>query len=524
MDQVSTLVQNISWGAHGALSGIRSMIEKSVEPVTPVGGISRGRMSSAEEVYRNIMKVGRSDLVNYGMMAGTGVYAYSVGGMAALGSFAAAAGVGLAAGYGGVWLEQKLGIGKWIAERKGWSYVKTEGNTPVCKGDVLAHANKDLGLWGIIAGVAIGAFALMTFGSGLLVIAAAAAVGGLVASALNTMSQYGEVKGVIRDGSKNVTFENRQVARVGDPVSCKDHPGEPEPILAEGVRTVTVNGRLLVRVGHRSDCDGNVDGGCKTITASKQTHTVYQIRPSTSPILEGFATVLPLIPLPSRKKNGNPDLDLPPQDLDVPPPRDSDVPPPRDSDVLPPRDSDVPPPRDLDTSLESAPSKQTKVGKISPEEVNQRINLREKTLESLQEHISRVKSQELKSKIEKQMIGPAYAGVYDKTTGEYTFAANDPYGNIPAEIAPQLQPYFDSMTPEVIASYTRTRGAGSHAEVYAVNEALLKNPNARPEDLIVHVVRTGTDKTKPAGTMFPYCPHCGHILTDYHPISGVTKP
>lgn len=32
------------------------------------------------------------------------------------------------------------------------------------------------------------------------------------------------------------------------------------------------------------------------------------------------------------------------------------------------------------------------------------------------------------------------------------------------------------------------------------------------------------DKTKPAGTMFPYCPHCGHILTDYHPISGVTKP
>ena len=33
------------------------------------------------------------------------------------------------------------------------------------------------------------------------------------------------------------------------------------------------------------------------------------------------------------------------------------------------------------------------------------------------------------------------------------------------------------MPPEVLDSYIKTKGAGSHAEIYAVNKLLLDNPN-----------------------------------------------
>ncbi len=55
-----------------------------------------------------------------------------------------------------------------------------------------------------------------------------------------------------------------------------------------------------------------------------------------------------------------------------------------------------------------------------------------------------------------------------------------------------------------------TLGAGSHAEVYALNEALLANPNAKLEDFMVYVVRLGK-KLKPRGLPMPRCPHCEYI-------------
>ena len=72
---------------------------------------------------------------------------------------------------------------------------------------------------------------------------------------------------------------------------------------------------------------------------------------------------------------------------------------------------------------------------------------------------------------------------------------------------------------EILESYIKTKGAGSHAEVYAVNEALLRNPNATKSDILVYVNRTlGT--SKPVTEIpFPTCPHCRYILEGFTIIS-----
>lgn len=67
------------------------------------------------------------------------------------------------------------------------------------------------------------------------------------------------------------------------------------------------------------------------------------------------------------------------------------------------------------------------------------------------------------------------------------------------------------MPLEIYNSYAKkTFGAGSHAEVYALNEAMLANPNAKLEDFMVYVVRSGK-KLKPRGLPMPRCPHCEYI-------------
>ena len=67
------------------------------------------------------------------------------------------------------------------------------------------------------------------------------------------------------------------------------------------------------------------------------------------------------------------------------------------------------------------------------------------------------------------------------------------------------------MPLETYNSYEKwTLGAGSHAEVYALNEAMLANPNAKLEDFMVYVVRSGK-KLKPRGLPMPRCPHCEYI-------------
>ncbi len=70
------------------------------------------------------------------------------------------------------------------------------------------------------------------------------------------------------------------------------------------------------------------------------------------------------------------------------------------------------------------------------------------------------------------------------------------------------------MPKSVKDSYSMTKGAGSHVEVNAINQALLDG--AKPEDLIGYVVQTSN---KNVGQAFNMCPHCRYILQDFVIIS-----
>ena len=155
-----------------------------------------------------------------------------------------------------------------------------------------------------------------------------------------------------------------------------------------------------------------------------------------------------------------------------------------------------------------------KYGKLTSKQLNERINLRGETVNELQ----KLKA----SGISNNKIGPAFAGVYDKTTSKYYYSINDFDGLLP-NYHPTLQSKYDSMPKEVLESYMFTKGAGSHAEVIALNKALEANPNASLNDLIVNVIRTGQSKTKPGGMMFPRCPHCAYLTDGFEFITEVSK-
>jgi len=269
------VTQNITYGALGAQSGMRGTLFDNVyQPAVSEGSdkSAPSRISDSEKIARNVMGFIRSDAVSWGVTGVTAISALS-GGTTTFAPFAA----GLAAGYVGGKIGAALGeaVGHGIASALGLHAVSTDGNQPARKGDPIAHANKNLGLLGLIGGVIIGAVvavavgamvgaAIVASGGTALVVAVGAAaagggagglVGGLIGSFMGALSQYGEVKGHILEGSPDVTFEGRPVARVGDKVKCEDHPGEPAAKLAEGVKTVAANGKLIVRRGHRTECD-----------------------------------------------------------------------------------------------------------------------------------------------------------------------------------------------------------------------------------------------------------------------------
>ncbi|KXT83685.1 YeeF [Streptococcus sp. DD11] len=206
--------------------------------------------------------------------------------------------------------------------------------------------------------------------------------------------------------------------------------------------------------------------------------------------------------------------------------KDVDVP--RVKDVATPsRTGDVGVPKmDSQSSTKmSEPSRleylRNKYGTISAEELNQRINLRGETMKQYNAMKEVVKS--------KRQLGPAFATVYDKTTGKYYSAINNFDGKKPGDLHPLLQERFNNASQNLIDSYVKTKGFASHAEVYAVNEALKANPNATMDDLLVNVIHTDKGKSYinkmpyAGGEMFVRCPHCQYMLDGFNMISEVGK-
>lgn len=162
-----------------------------------------------------------------------------------------------------------------------------------------------------------------------------------------------------------------------------------------------------------------------------------------------------------------------------------------------------------------------KYGTISAEELNQRINLRGETMKQYNAMKEVVKS--------KKQLGPAFSTVYDKTTGKYYSAINNFDGNKPGDLHPLLQERYNNASQDLIDSYVKTKGFASHAEVYAVNEALKANPNATMDDLLVNVIHTNKGKSYinkmpyAGGEMFVRCRHCQYMLDGFNMISEVGK-
>lgn len=85
---------------------------------------------------------------------------------------------------------------------------------------------------------------------------------------------------------------------------------------------------------------------------------------------------------------------------------------------------------------------------------------------------------------------------------------NNTDGDIPEELYPEISNRISNMPKDVKSGYTYTYGAGSHAEVFSINQALLANPTVKSTDLITHVVRSGK-KLKPSNQIYIYLMEMG---------------
>ncbi|MGB0902525.1 DUF6531 domain-containing protein [Halocynthiibacter sp.] len=255
-------------GVMGAVTGAFALNGQDMSNVAAAW--SDPNISTREAVLQTM----ESDTFGKGLMYGGAATAAAVGGAAAAVPVAVGAAVGAVAGYAGA------KMGSWFAESiLGWEKVGKDVEQPATMTHKIAHEKKSLGVWGIIAAAVVGAAVacavIATGGAALLVVAAAAAAGGLVGGAMSAMGQYGANKGMILNGSPNVFFEGKPVARRGDPIQCSDHPSGPHetgvPMLAEGAETVYANNQQVSRGGHRTTCDGKINEFCTTIAVTMAT-------------------------------------------------------------------------------------------------------------------------------------------------------------------------------------------------------------------------------------------------------------
>ncbi|MBE0344206.1 hypothetical protein E4V51_30710, partial [Paenibacillus sp. 28ISP30-2] len=108
-----------------------------------------------------------------------------------------------------------------------------------------------------------------------------------------------------------------------------------------------------------------------------------------------------------------------------------------------------------------------------------KANFTSEEISNLQKHVIDEAQMLKDSGLTNKQLGPAVAGAYDNTTGKFYTAINDVDGFVPKELHPIIEARIKNMPKDVYESYSQfTHGAGSHAEVYAANKALLANPNA----------------------------------------------
>lgn len=213
------------------------------------------------------------------------ISAFGTGGIGGVACYAAPLAAGIAGMMAGAALVDYFALDEKLLDLLGKPELAKPGPKPATVGHAIAHSSPFAGaLGGLLAGVAAGALcaaaAVAIVGTGGLAapalivgIAAGASAGlgfGFVHSLVNgVFSKAATVTGQIIEGSPNVFFEGRPVARVTDRVMCsKDSPPSR---IAEGSETIFINGLPLARIGHRTTCGATIQEGCTTIFADNTT-------------------------------------------------------------------------------------------------------------------------------------------------------------------------------------------------------------------------------------------------------------
>jgi len=240
------------------------------------------RSSNAEQVER-IESSGHvtASAVTAVAIGGKAISIAGAGGIGAVACYAAPFAAGIAGAIAGAALVNHFALDEKLLDFMGKPRLVGQGPQPATIGHAIAHSSPFAGaLGGLLAGVAIGALcavaAAAVVGTGglaaPLIIAAAAGLGGSFTHSLvnGFFSKAATVTGKIIEGSPDVFFEGRPVARVTDQVLCSKHT-PPPPRIAEGSETIFINGLPLARIGHKITCGAVIQEGCATIFADNTT-------------------------------------------------------------------------------------------------------------------------------------------------------------------------------------------------------------------------------------------------------------
>ncbi|MBS0980488.1 YwqJ-related putative deaminase [Acetobacter thailandicus] len=151
-------------------------------------------------------------------------------------------------------------------------------------------------------------------------------------------------------------------------------------------------------------------------------------------------------------------------------------------------------------------------------------DLRKENIKKLNELKEKLGSNSKKSI--KDKIGPAHTIAFNRRNGKTYTGINHKKGSIPEESNNYILERMNNLEnneKHILDGYTYTKGAGSHAEIYAVNAALNDDPGAKKDDITVDVIHTGSVKL--SDTPFVQCPHCESILRGINCPSGyLPKP
>ena len=149
-------------------------------------------------------------------------------------------------------------------------------------------------------------------------------------------------------------------------------------------------------------------------------------------------------------------------------------------------------------------------------------------IDNLKDSVVKMEAEFKSSGMSGNDVGPAICGVYNKKTGEITYSVNSrngisaPDANNGTYVS-QIDDRIADMSDEIKNAHSEKNGGiGSHAEVYAVRDALLSCEDADPDDLLIFVNYTQQSVNKEAAYIpFYTCPHCAYILDGFNILSNV---